>query len=264
MTPSGSDQRPPALSGPRFAPLVAGALYPGLERGVVADAFATRALGGRALLVCTSLVVAGHGRVTDVLDVPADTVQAQVEHLFATLRPTGACVGLAGSAASASALVETLGARLEGPLVFNLTLSGPSGEDVADGRVREVLVRAFPLADVVVVGRHDAELVAGIEVATLDDAQVAVQRLHRQGARAVVLRCGSLPARDFASQSESFATDLLYDGEAFTLYEAPVIERPDLEGASSAFVLALLKARLGGLSLEESVRLAKHFVTEAL
>ena len=59
-------------------------------------------------------------------------------------------------------------------------------------------------------------------------------------------------------------TDLLYDGEAFTLYEAPMLDRPALEGASSAFALALLKARLDGQSYEDSARLAKHFVTDSL
>jgi hydroxymethylpyrimidine/phosphomethylpyrimidine kinase len=259
MTPSDPLQRPPALSRPRFAPLVAGALYPGLERGLTADA-----LGGQALLVCTSLVVAGHGRVTDVLDVPADTVQAQAEHLFATARPTGACVGLAGSAAAAAALVQTLGTHLDGPLVLNLTLSGPSGEDVADGRVRDVLVRAFPLAEVVIVGRRDAALVAGMEIETLDDAQVAVQRLARQGARAVVLRCGALPSRAFESEPAPYFTDLLYDGAEFALYEAPLLDRPRAEGAASAFGLSMLHARLGGVPLETAVQAAKRFVTDAL
>ncbi len=264
MTPARLDQRPThTTDGFRFEPLVAGALYPGIERGLSADVIATRALGGRALVVCTSLVVAGGGRVTDVLDVPADTVGAQAAHLFATERPTGACVGLAGNAAAAHALVQALGQHLQGPLVLNLTLSGPSGEDVADARVRDLLVRSFPLADVVVVGLADAELVVGMEIHTLDDAQVAVQRFAQRGARAVLLRCGALPAHE-GDEAAPFTANLLFDGEAFALFEAPLLDRPQLHGARSAFALALLRARVAGEPFESAAQFATQYVSEVL
>ncbi len=244
-----------------FAPIAIGALYPGIERGLTADILAAHALGGRAYPVCASHLVAGHGKVTDVLEVPSDTVASQLEHLFATTRPTGAKVSVIGSAASVEAALRVLGLHLQGPLLLDVTLSGPSGEDLADDAVREALIKRFPLADVVSVRKHDAELVVGMEIGTLDDAQVAVQRLHRLGARAAVLRLGRLDA----SENATFATDLVYDGSDFALFEAPWIDSErTTHGASSALHMALLDGLVRERPLLETMQRAKAFVTDAL
>ena len=60
---------------------VVGAFYTASERGLAADVLAARALGLAPLPLCTSIVVASGGRVTDVTEVPVDTVIAQLEHL---------------------------------------------------------------------------------------------------------------------------------------------------------------------------------------
>ncbi len=243
-----------------------GALYPAIERGLSADLHVALALGGRALPVCTSHIVAGHGHVADVLEVPSDTVAAQLEHVFSVEQPTGAKVGIVGSAASAEAAFRLLGQHLSGPLVLDLTLSGPSGEDLADGRVRQVFEKVLPLPDLVMLRRVDAELLVGMEIATLDDAQVAVQRVQRLGARHVLLRTGALPTSSFGAQEgEAYHADLLYDGSDFALFEAPVLDLPaGVHGASSALSIAILHALWRGLPLQEAVQQGKRFVTDAL
>ena len=59
---------------------VVGALYAGGERGLAADILCARALGFAPVPICTQLVMAGGGRVTDVTDVPTDTVAAAIDH----------------------------------------------------------------------------------------------------------------------------------------------------------------------------------------
>lgn len=248
------------MTAPRFAPLSINALYPTIERGLTADILAARALGGHLYPICTSHIVAGGGRVTDVLEVPADTVSSQLEHVFATAQPAGVKIGIAGSAPALEGAIDLIGMHLRGPIVLDMTLSGPSGEDLADGRVRDALVTRFPLVDVVSLRRVDAEIVVGMQIESLDDMQVAVQRLQRLGARAVLLRAGKLDGSD-----GPMATDLVYDGDDFALFEAPWIQADvPVHGASSAFHLALLKAIGEDAPLLEAVQSAKAFVTESL
>ncbi len=249
-----------------FSPITLGALYPGIERGLTADVLTTRALGGQAYPVCTSHIIAGHGRVTDVLEVPADTVAAQLEHLFATVQPTGAKVGVIGSAASVEVAFRLLGQHLQGPLVLDLTLSGPSGEDLADSRVREALKARLPLPDLVTLRRVDAELLVGMEIQNLDDAQVAVQRLARLGARVVLLRAGTIPQSTFDDVGPyAFHADLFFDGTDFALFEAPALAGVErIYGASSALTLTLLHGLWSGMPPAEAMQKAKAFVTDAL
>lgn len=252
-----------------FRPLCLNALYPGHDRGLAADVLAARALGGRALAVCTSLIVAGGGRVTDVLEVPSDTVAAQVEHLLTTDAPTGVKLSIVGQAPSAEAALDLVRAKPSGPVVLDVTLSGPEGEDLADGRVRETLVARFAEADVVTMRALDAALVAGMELSTLEDAQVAVQRLHLRGARAVVLRLPPLPSSADAggdgAAPDPFRAALVFDGNDFSLVETPDVPGgDDLAGASSIFTLGLLRGLVDGQPLVPAVQRAAAVAFEAV
>lgn len=261
-----SNGHPPTLSGVTFRPVVINALYTGIERGLSADILASRALQGQALSVCSSLIVAGHGRVTDVLAVPSDTIDAQLQHVLETTRPTGVKIGIVGDAHAVNVIFRRLEEADLGPVILDLTLSGPSGEDIIDERGLEALKDRLDRVDLVLVRRHDAALVAGMEINSLDDAQVAVQRLHKLGAREVVLRCGRLPTRFFDDTTDlpDFVADLYYDGEEFGLFEAPYLNVPNLHGASSALTMALVKELTENKPMVEALQQAKAYVAESL
>ena len=255
---------------PLVPALVVGALYAGSERGLAADLLAARAAGLAPLPVCTQLVMAGDGRVTDVTDVPTDTVGAQLEHTLATTRVRGVKIGvLAGHHTARVVLdaVEPLGV----PIVLDLVASGPSGETVLTAQGIDVIADRLGVATLVTLSRRDAELVTGGEITSLDDAQVAAQRIVGRGARAVVLRCGDLPYRFYDAADDPggdgvatpLSFDLLYDGEEFTLYEAPLLN-VSAEGAVSVFAITALSRLVAGDSAELALQAAKRAVTDAL
>ncbi|WP_420453904.1 PfkB family carbohydrate kinase [Rubrivirga sp.] len=248
---------------------VVGATYTVSERGLVADALAARALGLAPLPICTSIVVASGGRVTDVTDVPVDTVEAQLEHLQSSGTITGVKIGALGGPKTAAAVLDAV-AGMGVPVVLDVVASGPSGETVMEARAIDVVAERLGAATLVTLSKADAELVTNAQIESLDDAQVAAQRLHNRGARAVVIRCGSLPYRFYdaaddpgAGSREPFFADLFYDGEDFALFEAPLLEaHPD--GASSAFALAALAGLIRGEPAELALQGAKRFATDAV
>jgi hydroxymethylpyrimidine/phosphomethylpyrimidine kinase len=244
-----------------------GALYPGVERGLTADLLAARGLGTSAFPVCTALVVAGRGLVTDVTEVPEDAVRAQLEHLGATVRPAGIRIGVLGSHGSAAAVMR-FSEDQPAPVVLEFVVSGPHGETVLPPRAVSTVLDCLGVADVVVVDRTDAELASGGEIRSLDDAQVAAQRIVRRGARAVLIKCGVLPARHFETDqppgTDPFAADIFFDGRDFALFEAPYIPDEGLTGASSGHAMALAHALSTGASLEDALQSAKRHVSESL
>jgi len=249
-----------------FRPITVGALYPGLSRGLKADLLATQAVAGHAYPVCTAHVVAGRGVVTDVLNVPTDTVSAQLEHLRSTESPTALKIGIIGDAPTVQVAFEHATA-IDAPLLLDLTLSGPSGEDILGQRGLEALLDHLHLPDLVTLRLTDAKLIAGMEIPSLDDAQVAVQRVAQRGASSVLLRCGQLATHFFDTDSEppQYALDLYYDGDDFAVYEAPYLPHlDDLHGMSSGLTLPLLKSLQEGRPVEAAIQKAKGRVTEAL
>ena len=265
--PSSDAARPLALIG---------ALYAGGERGLTSDVLAARALGFAPLPVCTQLVMAGHGRVTDVTDVPTDTVAAQLEHTLATHDVAGVKVGILAGHQTAE-LVLDLCETLKVPVVLDIVASGPSGETVLSAQGIDAVAARLGAATLVTVSRADAELITGGEIASLDDAQVAAQRISNRGARAVVIRCGMLPYRFYDAAEDpgmegaitentmaSYSLDLAFDGQDFALFEAPLLPEPTPEGASSAFALAALASLVDHRSIDEALQHAKQFATEAI
>jgi hydroxymethylpyrimidine/phosphomethylpyrimidine kinase len=210
--------------------------------------------------------VAGRGVVTDVLNVPTDTVSAQFEHLNETETPTAAKVGIIGDAPTVEITFDHL-RQLDGPVLLDFTLSGPSGEDVLGQRGLDALLERLDEPDLVAIRKRDASLVAGMEIPSLDDAQVAVQRIAQRGAQRVLLRCGQLPAHFYNTDGDppDFSVDLYYDGEDIALFEAPFLNGlDDLRGASSGLLLPLLQMMQRGTSIEPALQQAKGRVTEAL
>ena len=250
-----------------FRPIVLNGLYPGIARGLTADVLATQALDGRPYPICTTHIAAGRGTVTDVLSVPSDTIAAHLEHVFATELPSCAKLSIVSDTVAIQETLQSLDTHLDGPLVLDVTLSGPSGEDiVAPGGV-DALLEHLSVADLVTVRRTDAALLAGMEIPSLDDAQVAVQRLSQRGAQRVLLRCGRIPTHHFDTDSPTpkYSVDLYYDGEDFALYEAPYLEDiAVVDGVSSGLLLSLLSDVSEGTPYEEALQASKARVTEAL
>ena len=213
------------------------------------------------------MVAASHGRVTEVLDVPSDSVDAQLEHLFDTTPPDAARVGIVGDAKTVPLIFKRLEASLSGPLLFDVTLSGPSGEDLIGQNGVDAIADHLHVPDLVAIRGIDAQLMAGMEIADLNQAQVAVQRLHGLGAEHVLLRAGNIeyPAGNGSpGGTRDMAVDLYYDGDEFHLFEAPYLKAANLRGASSALCMTLLRERLQGQSWPDSIQAAKAFVTESI
>lgn len=244
-----------------------GALYPGTPRGLTSDLLAAYALGAQAYPVCTALAMAARGVVTDFTEVPEDSVRAQLEHLSAVASPAGMKIGVLAGHGAAHAAFDAA-ERLIGPVVLDLQVSGPHGETVLSSRGLEVVQDRLGVADIVLLDQTDAELLSGGEIRSLDDVQVAVQRIAHRGARAVVVKCGPLPSRHFEAEGdgapEALAADLYYDGTEFALFEAPFLPGRSDIGASGAHAVSLLLELIEGKTHEVALQNAKRYVTEAL
>ena len=251
-------------------PVVAvGAMTTASDRGLLADLAAARAAGLAPIGVCTQLTVASRGLVTDVTDVPSDTVRAQLEHLTTLGAPAGIKIGVLGSAATGDAVLD-YAETLDGPVVLDFVASGPSGETVLSADGIDRVAERLSVPALVTMSRQDAELIAGGAVDSLDDAQVAAQRVAARGAQSVLIRCGDLPYRFYDpaddpgadGESESLSFDLFYDGEDFALFEAPLLDAAP-QGLSSILTMTVLAALIKRESVEAALQSAKRAATDA-
>jgi hydroxymethylpyrimidine/phosphomethylpyrimidine kinase len=159
--------------------------------GIQADLKAMTVLGGFGMSVITALTAQNGLGVTGIHAPDAEFVALQLTTVLDGFPVAGAKTGMLFSAPIIEAVANVLDARKNFPLVVDPVSVSQSGhrllrEDAVDALVRRML----PLADLLTPNRPEAEMLAGMDIATEADAREAVRRILSMGPKAVLLKGG--------------------------------------------------------------------------
>jgi hydroxymethylpyrimidine/phosphomethylpyrimidine kinase len=142
------------------------------------------------------------------------------------------------------------------PLVVDPVMISKHGSpllpEAATAVIRQELL---PRAALVTPNVPEAEALTGLTIRTLDDMRQAACSIAAMGARAVLIKGGHL---------ESDATDILFDGSQWREFRAPRIATRHTHGTGCTYSAAITASLANGLSLADSVALAKRYIHEAI
>jgi len=131
-----------------------------------------------------------------------------------------------------------------------------SGTHLLEHSGEDMLKRALlPLALVVTPNLAEASVLTGIEVRDGVSMEEAARRLHRMGARNVLVKGGHL---------DGDALDIFFDGSKMQRLSSPRIATSDLHGTGCVLSAALTGFLAQGVALGDAVLRAKEFVTQAI
>ena len=227
--------------------------------GIQADLKAFQANGVFGMSVITAITAQNTRAVTAAAEVELDLVRAQLEAVFDDM-PVGAVK--TGMLASAS-MIETVAAYLEGlelprPLVVDPVMVSKSGFAlIEDDAVDTLRTRLFPLATVITPNAHEAGRLLGGTVDTVERAREAARALAELGPAAVLVKGGHLDDADTS-------IDVLYDGAAVHLFEAPRVDTPHTHGTGCTTAASLAANLSKGLPLIDAVDRTKRYVHGAI
>ena len=188
---------------------------------------------------------------------PADLVTAQIEAVAGDMRLDAVKTGMLASSAIVEAVAAAIAALELPSVVVDPVMIAKSGDRLFDSEALAALrSELLPRARVVTPNVPEAEVLAEMRIATLDDAREAARRIHKLGAAAVVVKGGHLPGDE--------AIDLLFDGRTFTEFRAPRIDTRNTHGTGCTFASAIAAHLAHGRALPDAVRLAKGYVTGAI
>lgn len=116
----------------------------------------------------------------------------------------------------------------------------------------------LPLANVITPNHFEACTLAGMErLESVADMAEAARRIHALGPKYVIVKGGvELPGPD--------AVDLLFDGEAVTVYSTPKIGEERASGAGCTFAAAVTAELAKGTDIHDAARIAKQVVTQGI
>jgi hydroxymethylpyrimidine/phosphomethylpyrimidine kinase len=215
---------------------------------------AHRVYGTSAITAITAQNTQG---VAGVLAVPTDLIILQIETVAADIRIDAVKTGMLATAAIVEAVAATI-EELDLPnVVVDPVMVAKGGDRLLDeDAVSAVRTELLRRALVVTPNAHEAAVLTGGPVETVDDARVAAERIASLGARAVVVKGGHLAGEQ--------AVDLLFDGQAFHELRGPRLSTMSTHGTGCTFAAAIAANLALGQSLVDAVRHAKAYVAGAI
>lgn len=227
--------------------------------GIQADlrTFSMHCVHGTSALTCvTAQNTLG---VTRVDALPPESVAAQIDAVASDIGVTAAKTGMLLQAEIMVAVADRLTAwSIERLVIDPVMVSRTGARLIDDSAVACLRDRLLPLALVTTPNRYEAEILAGMAVTTLAEAETAARRIVDLGPQAVLVKGGGLSGVDRG-------VDVWCDqsGEVVIL-RTETIDTPHTHGTGCTLAAATAAQLALGLAPLAAVREAKAYVTIAL
>jgi hydroxymethylpyrimidine kinase/phosphomethylpyrimidine kinase len=258
----------PDSNPPPIALTIAG-FDPSGGAGVVADIKTFTAFDCFAVAAVTSLTFQNTTGVFGAAHQTAETVRAQVMPVIQDFSVACAKTGMLPTR-EVIAEVARLFLKTELPApVVDPVIRSTSGYDLIDDDALSALVKKLmPLARVVTPNIPEAERITGLRIEDEEGMRRAARVMREMGARAVLVKGGHLKEKaeggSRKAEGAPLATDVLDDEGRVTLFQGEWIETTSTHGTGCTLSAAIAACLGRGLHLEESIKAAKRFVTNAI
>lgn len=224
--------------------------------GIQADLKTFTSLNVYGMSVIAALTAQNTRGVHDVMHIPADFVGLQLDAVMTDIIPAAMKTGMLGTAAVVDIVAHKIRKYAVSHVVVDPVMVSSSGTHLLEHEGEQMMKRALlPLAFVITPNLAEASVLTGIEVRDTQSMEEAARRLHRMGARHVLVKGGHL---------EGDAVDVYFDGSRMEKLSSPRIATSDLHGTGCVLSAALTAHLARGLAVYEAIVHAKEFVTEAI
>src|SRR5947208_8761014 len=230
--------------------------------GIQADLKTFSALGVYGLTAVTCIVAEIPGKVSRIEPASARIVRQQIEVLAKTFPIAAIKTGLLCSGEIISAVAKAIrdidkmfAARI--PLVIDPVFVATSGDPLLKPAPIETYDKElFALASLITPNLGEAERLVGTRIKDRQSMHRAGKKLEKRFGTAILLKGGHLAG--------SRAVDLLFANGKVIEFSAPFVRGIATHGTGCTYSAAITAGLAKGLSLEDSVRQAKKFVTNAI
>jgi hydroxymethylpyrimidine/phosphomethylpyrimidine kinase len=225
--------------------------------GIQADLKTFAALGVHGTTALTAITAQNTLGVTEIMELPAALVAAQIEAVMLDIGAQAAKTGMLSSAEIIEVVAKAV-ARFEiRNLVVDPVMVAKGGARLLrDDAVDALRRRLLPLAAVVTPNLPEAEVLLARPIRTLDERRQAARDLVALGARAAVVKGGHA--------DDEQAIDHYFDGAELITLQSPRIATANTHGSGCVFSAAIAADLAKGSDSLAAVLLAKEFVTGAI
>ena len=229
----------------------------GAGAGIQADLKTFGALGVFGACAITTVTAQNTVGVDAALAMPATLIAAQIDSIMADIGADAVKTGMLPGADIVRCVAERLEFHNLTSAVIDPVLVNSAGDRLFDDEAMNAVKSSlFPLATVVTPNSHEASLLTGLEINTVDGLKRAAMILVKElGVKNALVKAGRI---------EGPATDVLYDGSDFLTFTSERIDTPNNHGTGCSLASGIAAGLAKGLALPDAVRQAKDYVTAAM
>ncbi|MFC1856985.1 bifunctional hydroxymethylpyrimidine kinase/phosphomethylpyrimidine kinase [Thermodesulfobacteriota bacterium] len=227
--------------------------------GIQADLKTFAANGCYGMSVITALTAQNTQGVTGIHAVPPAFAVEQMEAVFTDIGTDAVKIGMLFSAELIEAVARQLKKHGAPNIVLDPVMVAQSGDKLLqDDAIEAIKEHLMPLAHVVTPNLPEAAVLLGRELQAGEDLHQGAKDLARYGSQSVLIKGGHM--------EDAQSSDLLFlvQENRFIELEGDRIETKNNHGTGCTLSSAIAAYLAKGNSIEDSVRHAKVYITEAI
>lgn len=224
--------------------------------GIQADLKTITCLGEYGMTAITALTAQNTMGVEGVEAVSVQMVKAQIDAVFQDIRPEAVKLGMIATPDIMEAICEKLKEYKAENIVVDPVMVATSGSTLMENRtVKTLKEKLIPLADIITPNISETEVLSGISITAKEDMVKAAEKITEYYQGAILVKGGHLTET---------ADDLLYQKGKCIWISGERFDNVNTHGTGCTLSSAIATFLAKGLSVEESVRKAKEYVTDAI
>lgn len=225
--------------------------------GIQADIKSFSANGVYGMSIITAITAQSTQGVFGIMDVTPEIIEKQIDVIFDDIEIDAIKIGMVSKIESIEAISNALG-RVENlpQIVLDPVMISKSGFKLLSDDAKNTLIeKLIPLATLITPNLPEAEDLLDREILTIEDMKKAAIDIKKMGAKNVLIKGGHL---------EGEATDLLYDGESFVVFEQDRINTKHTHGTGCTLSSAITANLAKGMNIVDAVKSGKEYITGAI
>ena len=224
--------------------------------GIQADVKTMTANGVYAMTAITALTAQNTTGVTGIMEVTPEFLAQQLDSIFTDIRPDAVKIGMVSSSALIQVIAEKLKEYKAENIVVDPVMVATSGSKlISDDAIETLKTCLMPLSSILTPNIPEAEVLAEMKVETEEEMILAAKKISETFHCAVLCKGG---------HQLNDANDLLYRDGEYKWFHGKRIQNPNTHGTGCTLSSAIASNLAKGYSMDESVKRAKDYISEAL
>lgn len=227
--------------------------------GIQADIKTITVHKNYAMSVITALTSQNTTGVKDIYNVPSEFIESQLNSVFTDIFPDSIKIGMLPSDSIISTVAKSLNLYDGKLIVLDPVMISTSGNRLMNEKSILTLIKEIlPLTTLITPNIPEAEVLSGIKILNEEDMVLAadkISKLNYSNKLNVLIKGG---------HSSGNANDVLYQNGTITWFKHERINNKNTHGTGCTLSAAIASNLADKMSLVESIRYAKEFLTGSI